>query len=170
MVEYKLTRKKIKNINLRISKSGEVLVSAPYLCPKFVIDNFVCSKEEWILKKKESISAQNLQTFTKEQRLFFKNKLQVLIPKWEKITGLHCKSFRIKDMRTRWGSCNPRTGNININIQLMNKPEICLEYVILHELTHLKVANHSKEFYSNIEKFMPEYKKIRKLLNEGELR
>lgn len=89
-----------------------------------------------------------------------------LIKKWADITGLRPSSWQTKDMRTRWGTCNTRTGKIWLNVRLAQHPPECLEYVILHELAHLRVPNHGAEFYAILDSFMPDWKRRKKLLNK----
>ena len=69
-------------------------------------------------------------------------------------------------MLTRWGTCNSKEKRIWINLQMVEKPLECLEYIILHELTHLKVSNHGKDFIENMDKYMPDWKDRKNLLNE----
>ena len=69
-------------------------------------------------------------------------------------------------MKTRWGTCNTVTGKIWLNLQLAKKPLICLEYVILHELTHLKVRNHGKDFIAVMDRYMPDWQTIKKKMME----
>ncbi len=69
-------------------------------------------------------------------------------------------------MKTRWGSCNIEDRRILLNLQLVKKPIVCLEYVILHELTHLLERNHTNRFKALISKFMPNWIEARQLLNE----
>ena len=68
-------------------------------------------------------------------------------------------------MTSRWGSCNTRTKKINLNLQLVRYPLQCLEYVILHELAHLRVHGHGADFKAILDRFMPDWKTRRKLLN-----
>lgn len=72
-------------------------------------------------------------------------------------------------MTTRWGTCNTNTRKIWLNLQLAKKPIECLEYVILHELVHLKVRNHGQEFIEILDKYMPTWRDIRKELNDSKL-
>jgi len=81
-------------------------------------------------------------------RKIISDKVVELISKWEDITGLKSSGFRLKYMKTRWGSCNVKTAKINLNIRLAQYPQECLESVILHELCHIKVPNHSAEFHA----------------------
>ena len=87
------------------------------------------------------------------------------LPKWEAITGLHPSSWQIKDMKTRWGTCNTGTRKIWLNLRLVQKPTVCLEYVILHELTHLRVRDHGAAFKAHMDRFMPAWRDVRRLLN-----
>lgn len=119
-----------------------------------------------ILQMKENSSAEQRERFFREElRKILVGQLNRLVPKWENATGLFCNSFRTKYMQTRWGTCNPKAGRIWINLQMVEKPLECLEYVILHELTHLKFANHGKDFVGNMDKFMADWKDRKNLLN-----
>lgn len=89
-----------------------------------------------------------------------------LFEKWEAITGLHASSYQIKKMKTRWGTCNTRTKKIWLNLELAKKPVECIEYVIMHELAHLSVSNHGKDFQELMDRYMPLWKDLRKKLNE----
>lgn len=87
-----------------------------------------------------------------------------IIDKYLKIVKEPVKKVTIKSMKTRWGSCNYLKNTINLNLKLIEKPKIAIEYVIFHELAHLKFPNHSKMFYEYIFTYMPDYKdRINKL-------
>ena len=75
-------------------------------------------------------------------------------------------SLKIRAMKTRWGVCNKKSNTITLNANLIKYPIECLDYVIIHELSHLVHFNHSKDFWMLVEKYCPEYKRIRKLLKE----
>lgn len=94
-------------------------------------------------------------------------RVEILLPKWEAYTGLHCSGWQSKDMKSRWGTCNTKTKKIWLNVRLAEHPVECLEYVILHELAHTVVPNHGSEFKDILNEFMPEWKQYRKLLNKG---
>ena len=94
-------------------------------------------------------------------------RVEILLPKWEAYTGLHCSGWQSKDMKSRWGTCNTKTKKIWLNVRLAEHPVECLEYVILHELAHTVVPNHGSEFKAVLNEFMPEWKQYRKLLNKG---
>ena len=88
------------------------------------------------------------------------------LPKWEAITGLRCTGWQSKDMKTRWGTCNTESRRIWLNVQLAKKPAACLEYVILHELAHLKVRNHGPAFKAVLDQYMPDWRQRKQLLND----
>ena len=95
--------------------------------------------------KAESTSEQRERFVREEFRKILIEQLNRLIPKWEETTGLYFDSFQTKYMLTRWGTCKKKKKRIWINLQMVEKPLECLEYIILHELTHLKVSNHGKD-------------------------
>lgn len=90
------------------------------------------------------------------QRL--KEKIPALLEKWEKVTGLKVNDWQVKQMKTRWGSCKIGAKRIWLNLELIKKPTICLEYVIVHELVHLLERRHNNRFKSLMSKFMPQWK------------
>ncbi len=98
-----------------------------------------------------------------------KSEIEKRLPKWEMLTGLHCSSWQTKYMTTKWGTCNTTTGKIWINLQLAKKPFECLDYVILHELIHLKYRKHDKHFIDCLDSYLPYWREIRKQLNESTL-
>lgn len=116
--------------------------------------------------RKGSTSDQREAWVNEWYREILKKQVEKLLPKWETITGLHPSSWQTKNMTTRWGTCNTATGKIWLNLQLAKKPPECIEYVILHELAHLKVKNHGKDFIAILDGYMPYWRETRKLLNE----
>lgn len=117
--------------------------------------------------RKESISIQRENYVNEWYRKELKSKVEQLLPKWEQKTGLLCSSWQTKYMTTKWGTCNTTTGKIWINLQLAKKPVECLEYVILHELTHLKIRNHGNDFVAHMDNNMPYWRDIRRTLNDS---
>ena len=87
-----------------------------------------------------------------------------LIKKYECITGKLVSAVRIKPMKTRWGSCNTTKAYINLNLNLIEKPIECIEYVVLHEIAHLTHPNHSKEFWDYVGSYMSDFKERREKL------
>ena len=115
--------------------------------------------------RKESTSKQREAFVNEWYRSLLKEKIEIYLPKWEQITGLYCDSWQTKYMTTRWGTCNTNTRKIWLNLQLAKKPIECLEYVILHELVHLKVRNHNKDFILLMDQYMPYWRDIKQKLN-----
>ena len=95
--------------------------------------------------------------------LYFFNILQ----EFNKIVKQDIKSVKIRQMKTRWGSCNPYKSYINLNIELIKKPKSCIEYVVFHELAHLHYPNHSKKFYDYLTLYMPDWQKRKEILERA---
>lgn len=133
-------------------------------------NSLILSGNEAILTVRKESTASQREAFVNEwYRALLKEKIEICLPKWENITGLHCDSWQTKYMTTRWGTCNTNTRKIWLNLQLAKKPIECLEYVILHELAHLKVRNHSKDFVAIMDQYMPYWRETKKLLNDLKL-
>ena len=81
------------------------------------------------------------------------------IDKYQTIVKKEIKTVRIRAMKTRWGSCNPTKGYINLNLKLIEKPTECIEYVVFHELAYLVHAGHSAKFYNYLSLFMSDWEK-----------
>ncbi|MGO5053447.1 M48 family metallopeptidase [Lachnospiraceae bacterium LCP25S3_G4] len=94
-----------------------------------------------------------------------KEALPAVVEHCQKVVGTTINEWRIKDMRTRWGTCNIDQRRIWINLQLVTKPPECLEYVIIHEVVHLYEKNHNSVFYSYMDKFFPKWRLVKKQLN-----
>jgi predicted metal-dependent hydrolase len=88
-----------------------------------------------------------------------------LLEKWQKLLHVRAAAWGIKRMRTKWGSCNPSARRVWINLDLAKKPELCLEYIVAHELTHLRERHHNDRFTSLLDAHMPQWRKYRDMLN-----
>jgi len=133
-------------------------------------NSLVLEGNEAILTVRKESTASQRETFVNEwYRTLLKEKIEIYLPKWENITGLYCYSWQTKYMTTRWGTCNTNTRKIWLNLQLAKKPIECLEYVILHELAHLKVRTHSKDFIAIMDQYMPCWRETKRLLNDLKL-
>ena len=93
------------------------------------------------------------------------NQIAARLPLWEARTGLHPSAWQIKNMKTRWGTCNTATRKIWLNLQLAKQPPVCLDYVIAHELTHLRYPGHGQDFQAFLTRAMPNWPEVRKALN-----
>jgi len=88
-----------------------------------------------------------------------------LIAKWEPVIGVQVGRVFVQRMKTRWGSCNPASGAIRLNTDLARKPPDCLEYIVVHEMTHLLEPTHNARFGALIELFLPQWQHVRDQLN-----
>ena len=98
--------------------------------------------------------------YNEKATLYFFNILQ----EFNKIVKQDIKNVKIRQMKTRWGSCNPYKSYINLNIELIKKPRACIEYVVFHELVHLLYPDHSKKFYDYLTLYMPDWQKRKEIL------
>lgn len=92
-----------------------------------------------------------------------------LIEKWQAALGVQLAAWGIKRMKTKWGSCNASNRRIWLNLELAKKPPECLEYLIVHELTHLLVRHHDDRFQALMDRHLPKWRSIRKALNAAPL-
>nr|WP_314735427.1 SprT family zinc-dependent metalloprotease [uncultured Campylobacter sp.] len=122
------------------------------------LELFVKDKSD--LKRKENLV---YEWYHEKAMLYFFNILQ----EFNKIVKQDIKSVKIRQMKTRWGSCNPYKSYINLNIELIKKPKSCIEYVIFHELAHLLYPNHSKKFYEHLSLYMPDWQKRKEILERA---
>ena len=80
-----------------------------------------------------------------------------LIAKWEPLLDVKVERFFVQRMKTKWGSCNPGAGHIRLNTELAKKPPECLEYIVVHEMTHLLEPTHNARFRALMDRFMPKW-------------
>ena len=173
-IKYDLQYKKVKNINLRIKPDGSINVSVNKRVPQKVIDEFIISKADFIvraLEKYKNIPATvQKQYFTedevKEQIHDLCNKA---FPYYEK-RGIKYPEIKFRKMVSRWGSCHTKKGILTFSTNLMYAPAECIEYVVWHEFTHFLQPNHSSKFYDELAKVYPNWKECRKKLKEISIR
>ena len=168
-IEVRLSRKRVKNLNLRISRDGlHVDVSAPSWVSEDEVRDFVRRKAAWI----ESHLAQAADTpmarasqAKPEEVAAWREVVSACVPAliaaWEPIMGVRAGKLAYRNMTSRWGSCQPSTGRICINVRLALYPPECLEYVVVHELCHLLERGHGPRFHQLMDAFMPDWKQRR---------
>ena len=158
-LEYKIKYSKIKNIYIQI-KDGKVIVKAPRKISKKEIEKILEQKSEWIHKtiEKETKKKEKKLLYTKEE---FKRIVEKHANELIKQTGLVPNKITIRQVKYAWGSCSNKK-NITINLELIKYSEQAIRYVILHEFCHIKYMNHSKYFWNLVEKYMPDYKQVKK--------
>jgi predicted metal-dependent hydrolase len=113
-----------------------------------------------------SNEAQREKVLTEWYRDQLKAQIPSFVDKWTSILGVQLKEWRIKMMRTRWGSCSRKTKRIWVNLELARRPIHCLEFVIVHELTHLLERRHNDRFKTLMDGFMPQWRAIKREINE----
>ena len=168
-MEYNIVRSNIKNIYIQI-KDGEVIVKAPKRVSEKYIKEVVAKKEKWITKKLEEDKVKrekqkHEKPITQQEAIELKQIVLESANKYGKSIGEFPNQVTIKNMKYAWGSCTSKR-NIAINMKLARMKKQIIEYVVLHELCHLKYMNHSEDFWRLVEKNMPDYKKLRKELKK----
>jgi hypothetical protein len=98
-------------------------------------------------------------------RARLKEALPPVVAKWERLVGVKVARCFVQRMKTKWGSCNPRTRSIRLNTDLAKKPRDCLEYIVVHELIHLLEPTHNARFVALMDQFMPKWQSHRDALN-----
>lgn len=169
-MEYICVRSKRKTVSISINPSGEVIVRAPVRLSGNEIDKFVKKNIEWINKQrnKQQRYLDVYPELTNEQTAVFKETAQTYLPLrtayFAEIMELFPNSVKITSAKKRFGSCSANN-NICFSYMLMRYPQRAIDYVIVHELSHIKYKNHSKEFYKTVESILPDYKDRRKLFS-----
>ncbi|MEI6691030.1 MAG: M48 family metallopeptidase [bacterium] len=167
-MQYTLIRSKNRKSSaaLQVSPKGEIIVQAPWYMPKFVLDKFVDEHERWINKRLVEITKS---VAKKEQHFATELDLEAFIitktEEYEEIMGLKSSGLVFKRVTTYWGSCSP-TGKISFNTEMIYAPVSAVEYVVVHELAHLKYRGHGVRFWDLVNKHFPRTAEMRKILRQ----
>ena len=161
---YEVSLKKIKNIYLRL-KDNLICVSAPKYMKNTNFERFILDKSEWIetafkRQKEERIDNKKEKLYSDDE---FVNVINNSVNKYSNLMKLYPKKITIKQLKYAWGSCSSKK-NISLNSELMYKEKDVIDYVVVHELAHLKYMNHQKDFWNLVGLFIPDYKEKRKEL------
>lgn len=113
----------------------------------------------------ETDTAKRKEILDEWYRARLKEMIPTIIAKWEKVMAVEVKEFGIKKMKTKWGTCNIDAQRIWVNLELAKKPINCLEYIVIHEMTHLLERNHNSRFVALMNQFMPNWKEVKEELN-----
>lgn len=113
----------------------------------------------------DSDYAKRKQVIENWQRVLVRGKTTGLLAKWEPKIGIETKGLYVQNMKTRWGSCNPKAATIRLNTQLVCKPLECLEYIVVHEMLHVIEPTHNEHFQALMSKYVPDWKQRRQTLN-----
>ena len=170
-VPVEIHRKAVRNINIRVlPPDGAVRMTVPVLVPEAYAVSFLRSRMPWIrksiakIKARPAVPAGEEEALKKEYREKLEQVVPGLIEKYTPVVGRAPSGYRFRLMKTRWGSCNVKTGMITLNLLLAAKPPECLEYVVVHEMTHLYTRYHDAVFYGYLDRFYPDWRRVRKLL------
>ena len=165
-----------KTVAIQVNSDLSVTVRAPYSASEKDIEEILKKKEAWISrhiekikKTKERFEAEPTEKVTREKVIALAEEALKVIPErveyFAKVIGVTYGKITVRNQKTRWGSCSSK-GNLNFNCLLMLAPPEVLDYVVVHELCHRKQMNHSKAFWLEVEKVLPNYKEVRKWLKE----
>lgn len=166
-------RRKVKNVTVRVREDGRVTVSAPSWVSEGEIASMLESRSQWISERREKLARSPhgaVARASDEERAEWKALVQacvpVLVEHWAPIMGVQGRVKRLvyRDMTSRWGSCQPSTGRVCINVRLAAWPPRCLEYVVVHELCHFLEPSHGPRFKSLMDRFLPDWRERKDLL------
>ena len=168
-IDYTLKRSGRRTLAVEITPQGEVLVRAPMRLSPQAIQEFVCSRENWI-RKHQAAQRARAEAFVEpgpEEAAFLRAAAQAYLPgRVEYFAGrmnLWPASVKITSARTRFGSCSSKNG-LCFSWRLMLYPPDAIDYVVVHELAHIRHKDHSAAFYRTIAQWLPDYQRRRRLL------
>ncbi|MGN0354365.1 MAG: M48 family metallopeptidase [Muricoprocola sp.] len=178
MEQVTIIRSNRKTVSIQVNADLTVTVRAPRRASSKEIDRILRENESWIVKHIEEMKrkqalygSEEITYLTKDEIQELADKASAYIPRrvehFSKQMGVNYGRITIRNQRTRWGSCSSK-GNLNFNCILMLTPPEVIDYVVVHELCHRKEMNHSKAFWNEVEKVLPNYKEaVQWLKNEG---
>lgn len=170
----KITYRRTSRLSIRITSRNEIHVSAPYHTSQQVILDFIKKQDEWIrnamksnaeAQRKRMSFFEQLPLDTNEQCREAIRRMNEIIPplveKYSNLMQVRPSQISYKATISKWGSCQSVTKRISFSIYLLLLPYHCIEHVVVHELAHLIVPNHSADFYAVMDKYFPDWKKAR---------
>ncbi|WEV64052.1 YgjP-like metallopeptidase domain-containing protein [Bifidobacterium sp. ESL0732] len=172
-LDVNVTRKTMRNMYLRIKPpAGKIEVSAPARMNDEKIAAFVRERRTWIERQKKLIAEKGVSPsfeWTDERKRLAETNINAQLPallqRWEPLIGRTPTHITLRLMTSRWGSCTPPTGRIRLNLQLGLMDPCFLEYVLVHELTHLWASGHGAEFQRRMDRYLPNWRVLRRDLN-----
>ncbi len=166
--------KKAKRMRIAVYSDSSVVLTLPWAFNRGLGESFIKQKLHWILKSLKKARPFKRRLHIKSNRqeyLKFKSQALVLaqqkVQYWNQIYNFKFNKIAIKNQKTRWGSCS-RKGNLNFNFKIVHLTERVLDYLIVHELCHLKEFNHSNNFWMLVGREIPNYKVLRQQLRQSE--
>ena len=171
MTDYTLIRARRRTMSLQLDRDGRAVVRAPYGVKKEFIDRFVAEHEDWLNRAREKQQNRRLahpEPTDEERKALIaqaKEYLPMRVDYWSDIMGLTPTGLKITSARTRFGSCSGKN-SICFSWRLMQYPTEAIDYVVVHELAHIRHHDHSPAFYALIERYLPDWRERMKLLKE----
>ena len=168
MMDYIIIKSERKTVSLSINDELNVVVRAPHSVGKNELDSFVISNEKWITKaierkktqlEKYKLSDAEINNLVKQAKKIIPERVGY----YSKIMKLTPEGIKITKAKKRFGSCNGKN-SLCFSCYLMLYPQKAIDYVVVHELAHIKHHNHSSDFYELVKSYMPDYKEREKLL------
>ena len=172
-IAYELTRKRVKNLNLRVRADGTVALSAPAWIPLSQADAFVDSRARWIRSARQRAAQRQAQDlvpcrFTPQEALeIFRSISDQIFPLFSTVLDGKPPELKVRAMKTRWGVCAPSRRRITLSQRLAEYPADVIRYVILHEYAHFIHCDHSPAFWAVVERYEPRWKALRARLRLG---
>lgn len=166
---YEIVRSRRRTVALEVTREGRVLVRAPLRMPQGEIKRFVASHAAWLEKAQAKVAARQAAhpPLTEQETAALRQRAKELLPDrvahYAAIMGVTPTSVKITSARTRFGSCSGKNG-ICFSLYLMQYPEEAIDYVVVHELAHIRHHDHSPAFYAEVARVLPDYKARMKLL------
>lgn len=174
-MQIKVTYRRTSRLSMRVSKTGDLLVSAPFGVSSSEVERFIRCNELWIAKAvtvrgEREVARQKfygqLPLATKSERQQAVERLadivEPLIGRYSVLMNVVPGGVVYKKMISKWGSCNVRTRELTFSLYLQLLPPYCIEHVVVHELAHLIVPNHGARFYEVMDKFFPRWREARR--------
>lgn len=171
-IPISLNRAKRKTLSVTVIPGGSLLIKAPVRMPEREIKRFLEQRRYWIYKQTKHVLEEDAERICRSGEEIKRLRRQARIVLTEKtdyyksMIGVDYKQLRIGDQKTRWGSCSSKA-TISYNWRLVLMPDEIMDYVVVHELCHLLEMNHSKEFWNQVSRIIPDYKTRRKWLKEN---
>lgn len=169
--EYQLIRSDRRTLALEISEEAKLVVRAPRRCPESYIKSFVERHTEWIDShmERQRRRIENTPVLTEEDKaaliLRAKSEIPPVVERYAEIMGLKPSGIAITSAQKRFGSCNSQN-KLRFSYRLMLYPPAAIEYVAVHELSHIVYKNHGREFYALIQSILPDYRDREALLKK----
>ena len=164
-----VTRKRIRRINLRVTPEGVVRLSVPvFWVTLHDGEAFLRSKLDWVRKTREKALAQPAPVrleVGESEIAALRSLLGDLTASWSARLGEPAVAWRLRKVKTFWGCCNWRKRLITYNVELAHAPREQVEYVVVHELTHLQAHDHGPKFYALMDARLPGWQELRRALN-----